>query len=194
MALPCAMILAGGAGLRMGGHKPFHVYENKPLIVSVIDALRPQAGRLFLNAREESDALNALGQPLCFDDEAVAGLGPLSGIHTALKTGAAIGEDVVITAPCDMPHLPHDMVTQLVARMDDQTDIVHFSGARDYPLCALWHTRLLPHLESALLAARKHGGLAVMGYLKTVRTAKIRANNDAAFININQPLTGAPEA
>jgi molybdenum cofactor guanylyltransferase len=178
------MILAGGEGLRLGGNKPFHLYEGKALIHHVIARLRPQVDRLLINAGVVSQPLTedikALGEAVIFDDLALSGLGPLSGVLSGLE---ALGEDeVLITAPCDMPQLPNDMVERLIVG----DEIAYFKGKRDYPLCAKWPKSALTPLKDALLAAKPHGGLRVMDFLGTQSVRFIEVIDDDAFININK--------
>jgi molybdenum cofactor guanylyltransferase len=189
------VVLAGGAGRRIGGNKPLYVFEDRPLIEWVIDALKPQASHIFVNAGSQNTdlagALAELGTDLCFDPPQFERLGPLSGIYTALLTAQGQGEDVVITAPCDMPKLPSNMTGSLLERHAKNIDVTYFRGARDYPLCAAWSTDLLPALEGALLKSRRSGGLAVMQFLTTCRTCKILVDDDGAFFNLNEPITAA---
>lgn len=191
---PPVVILAGGAGRRLGGNKPFYVHEGRPLVHAVIERLAPQTAELLINCgganSTHSEALKATGIPLCMDDPRLADLGPLSGVHAGLKAAAGLGAMTVVTAPCDMPNLPTDMVARLLAAHDGNADVSHFTGARDYPLCAIWNVALLPAMEEALHAARPQGGLAVMGWLRTCRINTIAVSDDMAFVNINQPSTG----
>jgi molybdenum cofactor guanylyltransferase len=176
-----AVILAGGEGRRMGGNKPLHPHEGGTLIGHVIARLRPQTEALYINAHPDLTDLEQFGLPLIFDAPEFAGLGPLSGVLSALRLAQARGEDTIVTLPCDMPDLPGDLVAQLSAA--PATDVVHFTGRRDYPLCALWRITVLQHLETALRGAQ--GGLAVWRFLETLQVCKLVTTDDAAFININ---------
>ena len=176
------VVLAGGAGRRMGGNKPLQPWRGKTLIEATIARLKPQVQTLYINAGPPG--LEALDYPLVHDDPAIAGLGPLSGVHSALALATALGHDSVVTAPCDMPFLPLDMVAQLRAHT---ADVVHFGGERDYPLTTLWRTSLLPSLTAALLAARPEGGLRVMRYIQSQDAVRLEAIDRAAFRNINSP-------
>ena len=133
------------------------------------------------------NALAGVGIELCFDDPRYCDLGPLTGVHAALIKISELGGSAVVTAPCDMPNLPTDMIARVVEGHADGDDITYFQGARDYPLCALWSVRLLPHIEHALEGARGAGGLAVMAYLKTCKVGTIAVTDDVAFMNINRP-------
>lgn len=183
---PKVVILAGGEGKRMGGNKPFAPYGQSTLIETTIARLKPQTRDIVINAGVRGTALglplSCLGARLIFD-ETLAGLGPLSGVLSALDMARATGDTSVITVPCDMPNLPDDMVAQLVAA--PAADVVHFASARDYPLCALWQVSVADALRHALEKAES--GLAVMRFLATQKIERISVSDDAAFININHP-------
>ena len=180
------VILAGGSGQRMGGNKPFHPYGKSTLIETVIARLKPQLQEVVINAGEPGSALvlplSCLGVRLIYDDPQLTALGPLSGVLSALRFAKDSGDDAIITAPCDMPEVPKDMVAQLSER---DGDIVHFAGARDYPLCALWRVAVLPALEEALQAADR--GLPVMRFLSRQQVTRIVVTDETSFVNINQP-------
>lgn len=183
--MPKVVILAGGEGKRMGGNKPFAPYGQSTLIEATIARLKPQTRDIVINAGFRGAApglpLSCLGARLIFDE--LAGLGPLSGVLSALDMAKAYGDTSVITVPCDMPNLPYDMIAQLMAA--PAADVVYFAGARDYPLCALWQVSVADALRHALEKAE--GGLAVMRFLATQKIERISVSDDAAFTNINHP-------
>jgi len=171
----------------MGGNKPLHPWRGATLIEATIARLKPQAEAIYINAGPQ--ALERLGHPMVYDAPDFAGLGPLSGVRSAIRLAAGLGHDAVVTAPCDMPDLPLDLVARLRAA---DADIVHFFGAnafekRDYPLTTLWRTSLLPSLDAALAAARPEGGLKVMRYIQSQTFARLEAADPMAFRNINRP-------
>ncbi len=173
----------------MGGNKPFHTYGQTALIEATLKRLQPQTPHIHINAgvpgSDLAHKLARLDLPLIFDVPDYADLGPLSGVFSALTHARAQGHEAVLTTPCDMPHLPDDMISQLLLTLNDPADVVHFAGARDYPLCALWKTTMCDALNRALTLARPKGGLAVMAFLNTLRVRKIKVLNDQAFANIN---------
>ena len=182
--MTATVILAGGKGTRLGGNKPLHPWRGTTLIAAVIARLKPQAAPLVINADPiHAEGLRPLGLPLIFDAAATAGRGPLSGVLSALAWATDRGEPFVVTAPCDMPYLPADMVARLMAA--PEADVVHFAGARDYPLCARWATRLYPRLSAELEAASD--GLKVMRFITGGASVVLPAGDDAAFANINSP-------
>ncbi|WP_443751119.1 molybdenum cofactor guanylyltransferase [Asticcacaulis solisilvae] len=166
----------------MGGTKALAPWNGTTLIAAVIDRMAAQASAMALNARpDQAQDLARFGLPVLVDDEDLADLGPLSGVRTALAWAQARGNDHVVTAPCDMPDLPKDMVARLMAA--DAADIAYFATMRDHPLCARWSVSLLPGLEAALAGA--DGGLAVMRFVERQTVIKLPTEDDAAFANIN---------
>lgn len=182
---PQLVLLAGGKGKRIGGNKPFAPYGRSTLIETVIARLKPQVRGLVINAGAKESPLvmplSCLGLPLIFDAPDLIDLGPLTGVLSALEMARAAGDAQVITAPCDMPDLPEDMVAQLLAATP--ADVVYFKGERDYPLCALWNMALIGPLRTAL--ERAEGGLAVMRFLASQDVRTVKVSDDAAFANIN---------
>lgn len=166
----------------MGGNKPLHPYKGGSLIGAVLARMWPQARDIAINAGNPD--LGGFGLPVLEDDEAFANLGPLSGVRTALIWAQSRNAPAVMTVPCDMPRLPLDL-TERLAAVGPVADVVFVKGARDYPLCALWNTALLPDLEAALGSAE--GGLAVMRFLDSRQVFRIAAGEDETFLNINQP-------
>ncbi len=182
--MTAAFILAGGRATRMGGMKALAPWNGASLIEAVIGRIAPQVTALALNARpDQAEALSLFRLPVLVDDLPLADLGPLSGVRTALLWASGLGEDHVITAPCDMPSLPADMVARLMAV--EAADIVYFAGVRDHPLCARWNIGMLPVLDAALAAAKADGGLTVMRFVERHGAIRLPTGDDAAFANIN---------
>lgn len=186
-----AVILAGGKARRMGGNKAFHPYASSTLIEATLKRIEPQVDEVFINigsgSSEHAANFSQLGYKLIVDDPELNDLGPLTGVMSALTLASTLGDEAVITAPCDMPNLPLDMAERLVTgfKVNPKTDMVYFKGIRDYPLCALWNVRLRPSLETALMAAKPSGGISVMSFLQQQKCQYLDVSDDRAFININ---------
>jgi molybdenum cofactor guanylyltransferase len=146
------LILAGGAGLRMGGiDKGLVVWRGEPLAAHVARRLRPQVKRLIFSCNRNADFYAALADATV-SDKRQDFQGPLAGIEAAIPMLA--GEFLVVT-PCDTPLLPHDLVRRLITALDaggdDRPDIsyVH-DGKREQYLCAAIRTSILPSLSGFL--------------------------------------------
>jgi len=122
------LILAGGQGLRMGGRdKGWVDWQGRPLILHVIERLRPQVGALMISANRELPAYQALGYPVIPDDGATAATaqrpdsptphqGPLAGLLAGLRAATT---PWVALVPCDGPAFPADLVARLASAGTD---------------------------------------------------------------------------
>ena len=145
-ALITGVILAGGQGTRMGGvDKGLQLHGGKALVRHVAERLTPQVAQLMINANRNEAAYAAFGYPV-FADQITGFAGPLAGLHAALSVA---NTPLVLTAPCDSPGLPLD----LVSRLDSALQASHANlaiakaGGRLHPvfcLCRRFPTRAKP--------------------------------------------------
>jgi molybdenum cofactor guanylyltransferase len=122
------------------------------ILERVMARLASQCSRLIVNgeaARFADTGLTVVADRL--PDHA----GPLAGILAALDWAVTHLPNVewVVTAPCDCPFLPRDLVARLHhARMDAGTPLACAASAqRRHPLAALWPVGLREELRRALL-------------------------------------------
>ena len=133
------VILAGGRSRRFGGgDKGFADLGGQPVLAHVIERLRPQVGRLILNANGD------VGRFACFGLEIVADQdhperGPLSGVLAAIDqaTRHVPNYRAVATVATDVPFLPPDLIERLDAGRGDGLAIAVSAGRR-HPTIALW--------------------------------------------------------
>ncbi|MEO8600201.1 MAG: NTP transferase domain-containing protein, partial [bacterium] len=92
-----------------------------------------------------------------------------------------------VTAPCDTPFLPTDLVARLSAALQaaDADLAVAFTGAgttrQPHPVFCLLKTSLLPQLTDYL----QGGGRKVDGWYANLKTVEVQFDDEAAFRNIN---------
>lgn len=180
-----AVILAGGRSTRFGSEKAVAVVEGAPMIARVAAVLRSEAAALAVNATERSGAAAwAREQGLSvLPDAPGAAYGPLSGVLAGLEWAQAQGADVLVTAPCDTPWLPQDMVDRLVAGLGDAPAAAATTADGSHPLCTAWRTSLLPRLRETL----RSGHPSVRDWLAEVGAAPVRFDDAPAFSNLNRP-------
>jgi molybdopterin-guanine dinucleotide biosynthesis protein A len=148
------VVLAGGLGRRMGNvDKGLQLLHGKPLTQHVIERLLPQVDELLLNANRHTAQYAMFGHrviPDLIPDFA----GPLAGLHAALSTAK---HPLVVTAPCDSPFLPANLVARLLAEMKaSQADLVIArSGEQLHPVFCLCQRSLLPQLDAFLLSGER---------------------------------------
>ena len=178
------LILAGGLGRRMsadgqGVDKGLQPFRGRPMVAHAIDRLGPQVGHLLINANRNLEQYRALGHPVVSD--AIAGFaGPLAGLHSGLR---ACGTPYLVTAPCDSPFLPSDLVERLAAallREGAQIAVARTAG-QPHPVFMLADCAVLPALEAFLAG----GGRKIDAWYSALRTVEVDFDDDSAFLNIN---------
>ncbi|MBV8618393.1 MAG: molybdenum cofactor guanylyltransferase [Curvibacter sp.] len=104
------LVLAGGQGQRMGAEKGLALLCGHPLAWHALERLRPQVGKLALNANRCLDEYRRLGVPVWTDAAPEQASGPLAGLLSGLQHS---DRDWVVTVPCDVPEFPSDLVERL---------------------------------------------------------------------------------
>jgi molybdopterin-guanine dinucleotide biosynthesis protein A len=119
------------------------------------------------------------------DPDLPASSGPLAGILTALRHCPT---DWLMVVPCDMPHLPADLVSLLFEEAQRaQADIVvpktqpAGKEARFQWVCALIHKRVCPHTEALFVKGERKAGL----WVQSCRWSSVTFADDTAFANMN---------
>jgi len=175
------LILAGGQGTRMGGtgktDKALQMLLGKPLLAHVAERLSPQVDELLVSAAR-ADAYPELKARIVTDE--FAGAGPLAGVHAGL--GAARHE-LLVTAPCDGPFLPADLVARLFAALNTEAADLTLARTVDgpHPVFALMRRSVLPVLTKYLAA----GGRKADGWYEGLKIIEVTFDDAKAFANIN---------
>ena len=177
------VVLAGGQGSRMGHvDKGLQLFRGMPLAEHVLRRLQPQAGQLLINANRNLDRYRAFGVPV-WPDETQGFAGPLAGIETALMH---CDTEYLVTAPCDSPFLPHDLVARLGAALEENDAELAFAvtGAAErqrHPVFCLMKSAV----RSRLAAFLQQGGRKVSQWHASLHVAEVHFADEAAFSNIN---------
>jgi len=177
------VVLAGGLGRRMGGvDKGLQPLGDKPMVAWVIERLSPQVDQLIINANQNADAYGRFGFSVVADR--VPGFaGPLAGLHAGLSAAA---HPLVVTAPCDSPFLPRDLVERLRAELlaADAELAVARTFEQAHPVFSLVRRDVLDHLAAFL----EGGGRKIDQWYGELRTVEVAFDDQAeAFSNINTP-------
>jgi molybdopterin-guanine dinucleotide biosynthesis protein A len=144
------LILAGGAGRRLGGRdKGLVMLGERPLVAHVIARFAPQVDTLAISANRNLADYAAFGHPVVAD--ALDDAGPLAGIAVGLERAA---QPLLAIAPCDCPFLPLDLVARLhAALLAEHAEIACAAvGGRLQAVCALLDRGLAPSLRAYLAA------------------------------------------
>ncbi|MEH6593900.1 MAG: molybdenum cofactor guanylyltransferase MobA [Halioglobus sp.] len=181
----CGLILAGGAGRRVGGEdKGLLSWQGKPLIEHVATRLSPQVDRLVISCNRNLDKYAQIGTALVQDSRADF-QGPLAGIEAA--TPHTIDSTYTIVVACDTPLLPPDLVCRLLKPLSGETrnafDISYANdGERDQYLCAAIRNSCLDSLKDYLA----NGQRAVRHWYALQRAIAVDfSDQPGAFLNYN---------
>jgi len=174
------VILAGGRGRRLGGaDKGLVQLAGKPLIEYVMAALQPQVSSLIISANRNHETYTTYGFPVIAD---IIGDfdGPLAGMLSAMR---AANTPCILTAPCDAPRLPADLMQRLCAGLvrENADAAVAASGGQMQPVFALLHCTLADTLQQFLEA----GGRGVGEWMRRLPAVAVEFPDSTAFLNIN---------
>ena len=192
-----ALLLSGGRGSRMGGvDKGLQPFNGLPLAHHALTRLAPQVAGLMVNANRNLDEYETLAQPFnatVIPDGLGNFAGPLAGFLVGLQHCPT---SWLVTAPCDTPLLPLDLVTRLMqAVAKSQADIAMASAPetdnadqvtlRNQPVFCLLRASLLPSLQAFTQA----GGAKIAAWTGQHHTVLVPfdqpGDNPRAFFNAN---------
>ncbi len=137
-------VLAGGENSRAGGRKAFFLLEGKPFILHITQALGEVCSSVLISANEVAPYVS-LGWPVIPDVH--RGKGPLGGLHALLRACAA---EYLLVSACDTPFVTSELLSYVAERRVPQGAAVAEFDGRLHPLCAVYHTSLVPLTENLL--------------------------------------------
>ncbi len=140
-----AIILAGGAGARMGCDKTMLPIDGQPMIKHIYEQLRPHFSQILISSNDPSRH-GFLGATVVPDRS--VGRGPLMGIASALRVSEYERNFVIA---CDMPDVDIGLVRAMLRQVGDNDAVIPTVGPGLYePLFAVYRRSALPALEETL--------------------------------------------
>jgi molybdopterin-guanine dinucleotide biosynthesis protein A len=185
------VILAGGRATRMGGgDKCLLPLGGRPLLAHVASRIAPQVDRLALNANGDPSRFVGFGLPV-LPDSVRGHPGPLAGVLAGLDWAALLGADHLVTAACDTPFLPADLVAALrAAAVAAGTPLAmavtpgEGGGCERHPTFGLWPVALREDLRASIAG----GARRVAAWTEPRGCARAVFDGPALpFFNINTP-------
>lgn len=182
------LIFAGGRATRLGGvNKALVALCGRPLIEHVIERLGGSAGRLVVSANRDEESFVRLGARVVADRE--SGFpGPLAALEAA---AGAVDTEWVLTAPCDAPFLPADLLERFQARQkalaaegrDPDAYVIRTENHRQGALACV-RARRLPEARASLASGEHRLGrwYAALGAEEVPVFGM-----EEAFANLNTP-------
>ena len=175
---PIGVVLAGGAGRRIGGDKAIVELEGRPLLHYPLNVLRAVLDDVAVVAKP-STVLPGLDADIAIWLEAEEPRHPLAGIVHALR--CARGRPVVVVAG-DMPFVTRSLVASLAReRARGAVAVVPRAAGRLQPLCARYDPRALTALAAGDFAAPLRD--VVAGLSPRI----VEWPDDEPFFNVNHP-------
>ena len=165
----CAVVLAGGRGMRMGGvDKGLQLFQGEALVACALRRLRQQLplapGGLAISANRNLSDYAGFGVPV-WRDTIADFAGPLAGMLSAMEHCAG-RFTYLLTVPCDSPRMPLDLLNRLATALltsqaelamacaPEPSDIARADEApvvlRRQPVFCLLRVRLAPSLATFL--------------------------------------------
>ncbi len=110
------LILAGGAGRRVGGQdKGLINYQGNRLISRQVDWLSPQVAAVFISANRNVEEYRLFDCKVLQDKDNNFD-GPLQGILRGLQESST---EWLFVSPVDVPDLPHNLVNMIIQNIFD---------------------------------------------------------------------------
>jgi molybdopterin-guanine dinucleotide biosynthesis protein A len=166
----------------MGRDKASLPWDDLPLLLRIIDRLRPIAGDIWVAARPDQDLPSGNYRRV---DDVRPGEGPLAGLAAGLAAIQSPGARVAVAA-CDYPYADPVLFPALEAAAPDAPVVLPVHEGRAHPLMALWRSDVAEACERALA----RGARRVVEVLNEVGAAEVAAAEIAgldprALLNVN---------
>lgn len=182
------VILAGGENRRFPEPKALIRVDGQTIIEHHVRILRSLFDEVLISTNTP-DVFFPFGVPLIGD--ILPSLGPISGIHAALRNTSA---EAVFIVACDMPFICGDVIRCICRRYHAAamggivTAVIPSCAGQPQPLMGVYHRSLLPGLETAIAT----GKTALKRFLREAGALVVDEHclnaagiEDRVFVNIN---------
>ena len=137
-------ILAGGKSTRMKYNKAFAKLGDETIIETILQRFELIFDETIIITNEPEE-YEFLGMPLYTD--IYVGLGPISGIHSALTNS---NNDTTFVLACDMPFVPQNLIEYMLDRIKGYDTVVARTKGFFQATSAAYHKSSLPVLTNCL--------------------------------------------
>lgn len=186
------VILCGGRSTRMGKNKALLEFSGKPLLQIVIDHFANQIDDIIISTGEISTPFIQTGLPLVADCAPYIGLGPLSGIFSAMQYAQTQTYfSGVITIAVDTPFFPKDYVSRMLKAASAQNTgypVIAVSETGFHPTFGFWPLDLRQKLDNHLADGKR----SILSFAKQCHAQELVFDSIEPlafdpFFNINTP-------
>lgn len=172
-------VLSGGKSSRMGQDKGLALFHNKPMITYLLDALDKL--NLSIKIVANSEEYNTLGYTIVKD--VVPEKGPIGGLFTAFHYTQA---EFVFLISCDMPFITPEIISKIIAEVDNHEVTVATIQNKINPLFAIYNTSLKKLVEKRIADGNlKMQQLIHSVYSKSVKMDEYLVLQPNLFMNMN---------
>jgi molybdopterin-guanine dinucleotide biosynthesis protein A len=188
------VVIAGGRSSRMDHReKALLDLAGEPMIHRIIGRLRPQVGRMVINANGDPERFATLGLPIVADT--IEGhAGPLAGLQAGLQWARAETRDArfIASVAADTPFIPDDLVARLLAALEQAgaSSAIASSSGEWTPVIGLWSIALADTLAEALrqgVRAVRRFAMAQGSAVVEFPLEEIGGEPIDPFFNVNTP-------
>lgn len=139
-------ILCGGKSSTIQSEKGLVLFQKKPFIEHIIQAILPLTEKIkLITATKEYDYLPYEKIPDIVTDK-----GPLGGIYTAL-TASETEFNLILS--CDIPLISTELLSELISKRNDEAGVTVFaSESKVHPLIGIYSKKMLPVIKEAIEA------------------------------------------
>ncbi|MEN2401697.1 molybdenum cofactor guanylyltransferase [Flavobacterium sp. MC2016-06] len=170
-------ILCGGKSTRMQAEKGLVLFQKKPFVEHIIQAILPITEKIkLITGTKEYDYLPYEKIPDIISDK-----GPLGGIYTAL-THSETEFNLILS--CDIPLISTELLSELILKHNEEAGVTVFaSESKVHPLIGIYSKKLLPIIKEAIEADE----LKMMDLLAKMphQIINIEENENIHLSNIN---------
>jgi len=172
-----AFILCGGKSSRMQSEKGLVLFQEKPFIEHIIQAILPVTENIkLITNTKEYDYLQF--QKI---EDNIKDKGPLGGIYTALYHSET---ELNLILSCDVPLISTSLLTELISKHNEEAEITIFATeSRLHPLIGIYSKKLLPLIKETI----DTDDLKMMNFITKVphQIIKIEESENFHLTNIN---------
>jgi molybdopterin-guanine dinucleotide biosynthesis protein A len=180
-------ILSGGKSSRMGTNKALLKINNNTLIEFLTKLLEPIFSRVVISSNEP-ELFKFLGKEVIADR--YFGLGPLSGIHSALSFTNSENNFII---SCDLPFISEELIKYLIGNKSNSSIFLPRAEGRIQQLCGIYSKSVLAEVEDLMLESQKPNTNlkgSIFELLERVKTEFVNVDNLSfyhpnLFLNIN---------
>ncbi len=172
-----AVILAGGAGRRLGGiDKGWLTVGGRSLVENLLAALEDRVAQVVISANTHRERYAALGHVVVADPPDAPG-GPMAGVFACWPH---VSTPYMLLLPVDAVVVPETLVQRLAAALrGNDADLARVQVGDDlHPTCAL--------LDRSRVSRPSRAGGSLMGWQESYRCVSVPVD-DSAVLSVNTP-------